>query len=138
MMQALYFQKYVDVSGIRPEQVAQIAINQRRNASLNPAAVYRQPITLDDYFNSPIITTPLRLYDCDVPVDGAAALILSRRDIAASLRNPPIRLEAIGSALHCWQPKLYHLPLNRCGRGLTSNQPTSISPNCTMAFHFSL
>lgn len=95
----LFFNKYVHESGIRPEQVAQIAINQRRNASLNPAAVYRTPITLDDYFNSPMISTPLRIYDCDVPIDGATAIILSRADVARDLRNPPIRLEAVGSSM---------------------------------------
>ncbi len=95
----LFFNRYVHESGIRPEQVAQIAINQRRNASLNPAAVYRTPITLDDYFNSPMISTPLRIYDCDVPIDGATAIILSRADVARDLRNPPIRLEAVGSSM---------------------------------------
>jgi acetyl-CoA acetyltransferase len=97
--QALYFNKYAIESGIKPEQVAQIAINQRRNASLNPNAVYRTPITLDDYFNSPIIATPLRIYDCDVPCDGATAIILSRMDVAKDLKNPPVRIEAVGSSM---------------------------------------
>jgi len=97
--QALYFNKYAHESGIKPEQVAQIAINQRRNASLNPNAVYRTPITLDDYFNSPIIATPLRIYDCDVPCDGATAIILSRMDVAKDLKNPPVRIEAVGSSM---------------------------------------
>ncbi|MDB5453310.1 MAG: DitF protein [Caulobacteraceae bacterium] len=96
---SLFFNKYVHESGIRPEQVAQIAINQRRNASLNPAAVYRTPITLDDYFNSPIISTPLRIYDCDLPIDGATAIILSRMDVAKDLKNPIIRIEAVGSSM---------------------------------------
>jgi acetyl-CoA acetyltransferase len=99
LQQALFFNKYVHNSGIKPEQVAQIAINQRRNASLNPNAVYRTLITLDDYMNSPIIATPLRLYDCDVPIDGSGAIIVSRMDVAKDLRNPPIRIEAVGSCM---------------------------------------
>ncbi len=99
LQQSLYFSRYVHESGIRPEQVAQIAINQRRNASLNPKAIYRTRITLDDYMNSPIIATPLRLYDCDVPIDGATAIVLSRIDVARQLRNPPIRIEAIGCSM---------------------------------------
>lgn len=95
--QALYFARYVHESGIRPEQVAQIAINGRRNASLNPAAVYRKPITLDDYMASPIISTPLRLFDCDVPIDGSTAIVVSHRDAAKDLPNPPLRIEAMGS-----------------------------------------
>jgi acetyl-CoA acetyltransferase len=94
--QALYFARYVHESGIKPEQVAQIAINGRRNASLNPAAVYRKPITLDDYMDSPILSSPLRIYDCDVPIDGATAIILSRVDEARDMPNPVLRIEAIG------------------------------------------
>lgn len=99
LQQALFFNLYVHNSGIRPEQVAQIAINQRRNASLNPRAVYRTPITLEDYLTSPLIATPLRLYDCDVPCDGAVAIVVSRLDVARTLRNPPVRIEAIGSSM---------------------------------------
>jgi acetyl-CoA acetyltransferase len=99
LQQALFFNKYVHESGIKPEQVAQIAINQRRNASLNPRAVYRTPITLDDYMTSRIIATPLHIYDCDVPIDGATAIVLSRMDVAKDLRNPPVRIEAVGSSM---------------------------------------
>lgn len=99
LQQALFFNLYVHNSGIRPEQVAQIPINQRRNAALNPKAVYRTPITLEDYLASPLIATPLRLYDCDVPCDGAVAIIVSRIDVARTLRNPPVRIEAIGSSM---------------------------------------
>ena len=97
--QSLFFQRYVNESGIRPEQVAQIAINGRRNAALNPAAIYRTPITLADYLASPIISTPLRLYDCDVPIDGSTAIILSALDTARDGPNPVLRIEAIGSSM---------------------------------------
>lgn len=99
LQQALFFNLYVHNSGIRPDQVAQIAINQRRNAALNPKAIYKTPITLDDYLASSLIATPLRLYDCDVPIDGAAAVIVSRMDCARDLRNAPVRIEAIGSSM---------------------------------------
>lgn len=99
LQQALFFNLYVHKSGIRPDQVAQIAINQRRNAARNPRAVYRTPITLDDYMAAPIIATPLRLYDCDVPCDGSVAIIVSRMDAARDLPNPPVRIEAIGSSM---------------------------------------
>ena len=99
LQQSLMFNKYAHESGILPEQVGQIAVNQRRNASLNPAAVYRTPITIDDYLNSRIIATPLRLYDCDVPIDGCTAIIVSRIDIARDGPNPVVRIEAIGSSM---------------------------------------
>lgn len=99
LQQALFFNLYVHKSGIRPEQVAQIALNGRRNAALNPAAVYRTPLTLDDYLASPVIATPLRLYDCDVPIDGSTAIILSHRDAAKDGPNPLTWIEAIGSSM---------------------------------------
>lgn len=99
LQQAPYFNLYVHRSGIRPEQVGQIAVNQRRNASLNPKAIYRSAITIDDYLASPLLATPLRLFDCDVPIDGSVAIVVSRMDVARSLRNPPIRIEAIGSSM---------------------------------------
>ena len=99
LQQSLYFNAYVHKSGIRPEQQAMIAINQRRNAGLNPHAIYRDPITLDDYMASPRIAGPLRIYDCDVPIDGSAAIIVSAMDAARDCRNPPIRIEAVGSSM---------------------------------------
>src|SRR5438477_490620 len=86
--------------GTTREQLAWIALNGRRNAALNPKAVYREPMTLDDYMSVRMITTPFCLYDCDVPADGSTAMIVSRADSAADLRKPAVRVEAIGSAIH--------------------------------------
>ncbi|MGV3768960.1 MAG: thiolase family protein [Sphingobium phenoxybenzoativorans] len=97
---ALYAQRHFHDYGTTREQMAQIPLNCRRNAALNPKAIYRTPLTLDDYMSARMISTPLCLYDCDVPVDGATAIIFSRADAAGDLRHPPIRLEAVGSALH--------------------------------------
>ncbi len=99
LQQSLFFNKYAHNSGIKAEQIAQISINQRRNASLNPAAIYRTPITLDDYMNSQRIAGPLRIYDCDVPIDGATAIIVSRMDVAKDCPHPPVRIEAVGSSM---------------------------------------
>jgi len=99
LQQALFFNQYVHKSGIRPDQVAQIALNGRRNAAINPAAVYRTPMTLDDYLAAPVIATPLRLFDCDVPIDGSTAIILSHRDAAKDGPNPLTWIEAVGSSM---------------------------------------
>lgn len=96
---AMYAQSHMLRYGTKPEQLAQIALNARRNAQLNPKAVMRSPMTMDDYFASRMISTPLRMFDCDVHCDASTAVVLSRRDIARDLRNPEIRIEAIGSAM---------------------------------------
>ncbi|MDY0013297.1 MAG: thiolase family protein [Rhodocyclaceae bacterium] len=92
--------RYFHEFGTKREQMAQLAINARRNAMLNPNAIYRTPLTLDDYMNSRMISTPLCLYDCDVPVDGSMAIIISHRDTAPDLKSQPISIESICGPLH--------------------------------------
>jgi acetyl-CoA acetyltransferase len=96
---ALFAQRHFHEFGTTREQLAQIALNARRNAAGNPAAIYQEPLTLDDYLAARMISTPLALFDCDVPVDGATAVIISAPDAAADLRRPPLRVESVGSAL---------------------------------------
>ena len=102
---AMYAQSHFLKYGTTPEQLAQIALNGRRNAQLNPKAVFRTPLTLDDYFASRMISTPLRILDCDVHCDASTAVVLSRLDAAKDLKNPPIRIEALGTAMR--QPYLW-------------------------------
>lgn len=97
---ALFAQAHFHRYGTTKEQMAWVALNARRNAEVNPKAIYRTPMSLDDYMASRIVTTPFSLYDCDVPCDGATAVIVSRLDRARDLPNRPLRVEAMGAALH--------------------------------------
>jgi acetyl-CoA acetyltransferase len=97
---ALFAQAHMERYGVTTEQLAQIALNARRNAARNPKAIYREPMSFDDYLNSRMISTPLRLFDCDVPCDGATAVIVSRRELADDLAQPPVYIEAMGAAIH--------------------------------------
>jgi acetyl-CoA acetyltransferase len=83
--------------GITREQLGAVAINQRRNAGLNPKAIYREPITMEDYLTARLVSTPFSILDCDVPCDGATAVIVSRLDAARDRPHQPIVLEAIGA-----------------------------------------
>jgi acetyl-CoA acetyltransferase len=93
---AMHCRKHMELYGTTKEQLGWLAINSRRNAALNPLAAYRDPITMDDYLGARPISTPLGLYDCDVPVDGSIAVVVSHRDYAADCPNPALRIEAIG------------------------------------------
>ncbi len=86
--------------GTTREQLGAIAINSRANAALNPKAIYTAPMSMDDYLSARLVSTPLGLYDCDVPADGSTAIIVSRAETAPDLRRPPVRIEAVGTALH--------------------------------------
>ncbi len=96
---AMFAQKHFHEYGTTREQLAQIALNGRKNAGLNPNAIYRDPMSMEDYFAARMISEPFCLFDCDVPCDGATAFIVSHADVAKDLRKPPIRVEAVGTAL---------------------------------------
>lgn len=96
---AMYAQRHFHEYGTTSEQLGQIAVNGRRNAARNPKAIYNDPMTLDDYLASRMISSPLRLFDCDVPCDGSTAVVVSAADTADDLRKPPVRIEAVGTAL---------------------------------------
>lgn len=96
---ALAAQAHFDRYGTTREQLGRIPLVERRHAALNPRAVYREPLTLDQYLAARIISTPLGLYDCDVPVDGSTAVVLSSRSAAADTAHPPVHLEAVGCGL---------------------------------------
>jgi acetyl-CoA acetyltransferase len=95
MMAMRHFHEF----GTTREQLAQIPLNARRNAALNPHAIYTEPMTLEDYLGVRMISEPLCLYDCDVPADGSTAVIVSRADAAPGLRRPPVGIEAVGTAI---------------------------------------
>lgn len=92
---ALVASRYFHEFGATREQLAAIALNARHNAGLNPKAVYREPLSMEQYLAARMISTPLCLYDCDVPVDGATALIVSHRDTAVDLRSKAVTIESI-------------------------------------------
>ena len=94
----IYASTHMERYGITREQMAAIPIVQRKHASLNPKAIYRDLITMDDYMSARMIATPFTLLDCDVPCDGATAVIVSRVEAARDLRQKPVLIEAVGGS----------------------------------------
>ena len=118
---ALYAQAYFDKYGATEEQLGWVSVNGRRHAQHNPNALYRgKPLTIEDYLSSRMITTPLRLYDCDSHIDGSTAILLSAKDLARDLRNPPIHIEAMGMSMGAFGEGLHTgdftmTPAEHCG-----------------------
>jgi len=96
---AMVGQRRMHEFGLTREQLGQIAVNGRRNAALNPKAIYSDPLSLDDYLAARMISTPLCLYDCDAPCDGSTAVIVSHRNLASDLDHPAVHINAVGTAL---------------------------------------
>jgi acetyl-CoA acetyltransferase/uncharacterized OB-fold protein len=91
--------QYLHRYGASREMLGLIALNGRANAARNPAAIYRDPMTMDDYLSARPITSPFGLYDCDVPCDASIAIIVSDASVAADLRHRAIRIESVGTQI---------------------------------------
>jgi acetyl-CoA acetyltransferase len=92
MAASQHFARY----GTTRETLGWIALNARAHAARNPTAVFRDPLTMDDYLASRPISSPLGLLDCDPLCDGSVAVVISALDAATDLRRPPVRVEAVG------------------------------------------
>ncbi len=91
--------QYLHRYGAPREMLGLIALNARTNAGRNPEAIYREPLTMDDYLSARPITSPFGLYDCDVPCDASIAVIVSDASVAADLPHPAVRIEAVGTQI---------------------------------------
>ncbi len=76
--------------GTTSEQLAEVAVVTRRHAALNPLAMYREPITVQDVLNSRLIADPLHLLDCCVVSDGGGAILVTTEERARDLKQRPI------------------------------------------------
>ena len=80
--------------GLTREQLAQVAINDHRNAALNPRAIVKEPLTLDKYLSARMISTPFCLYDCDRFTDASTVVIVSAGDALDEVTSAPVRIAA--------------------------------------------
>lgn len=85
---ALAFDLYCRRYGKDRELLAAIPIAFRQHALLNPDAVARTPLTLDDYRAARAIVDPLRLFDCSLVGDGAVCVLITRADLATAAQRP--------------------------------------------------
>jgi acetyl-CoA acetyltransferase len=96
---ALWAQRHMYEYGTTAEDLCSVVLTCREHAQLNPRAVwYGHPLTREDYFQSPMVSSPFRILDCDMPVDGAIAFILVAADRASDLPSPAVKINAVGHA----------------------------------------
>lgn len=95
---AMHCRRHMEMYGTTKEQLGWLAINTRRNAGLNPRAAFREPMTMDDYLSSRPVSTPFGLFDCDAPIDGSIALVISPADFSDDCPNRAVAVEAVGGA----------------------------------------
>ena len=86
---AVMARRYLHDYGAKPDHFARVAVSQRQNATRNPRALFRDPITVEDVLSSRMIADPLHLFDCCLETDGACAVVVTSADRARDLRQPP-------------------------------------------------
>ena len=87
--------RYLHEFGTPREHLGYVAVNDRSNAAMNPAAAMRDPLTMDDYLAARMVRWPLCLYDMDIAVDGADAFVITTAERARDLPNPPVLVDAV-------------------------------------------
>jgi acetyl-CoA acetyltransferase len=95
---ALIAMRHMHEFGTTSRQLAKVAVDQRANAGANPDAMFRDPITVDDVLNSPLIVDPLHLYEIVRPCSGGAALLVVAPEVARSSTRTPVWLLGAGES----------------------------------------
>lgn len=88
--------------GTTEEQLANIAVNTRGWAMQNPAAMYREPLTVDEVLASPMICDPLRKLDCCLVTDGGGAVVMTSAENARRLNKPAVYVRGYGESHTHW------------------------------------
>jgi acetyl-CoA C-acetyltransferase len=86
---AMVAQRHMHEYGTTSEQLAEVAVTMRLHASMNPAAKYRDLITVEDVLKSRVISSPLHLLDCCIISDGGGALVITSAERARDLKKKP-------------------------------------------------
>ncbi|MFE9494636.1 acetyl-CoA acetyltransferase [Streptomyces collinus] len=93
---AMAARRHMIEHGTTIEQLAQVAVQARANAALNPEAMYRDPITVDDVLNGPLIADPFTKLHCCLRSDGGAAVLLVAEEYARDCRTRPVWILGTG------------------------------------------
>jgi acetyl-CoA acetyltransferase len=96
---AMAARRHMHEFGTTIDQMAEIAVSTRHNASLNPDAYYREPITIDDVRESPTIADPLTQLHCCIRSDGGGAIVLTSEERARDLAAQPVWVLGTGESV---------------------------------------
>lgn len=91
--------RYLKERGYTEQDLAMVSVIQREWAALNPRASFKDPITVDDVLNSPMIAWPFRMLMCCLVTDGGGALILTSADRAKDFPNKPVYVLGTGESV---------------------------------------
>jgi len=136
---ALAFRRHMELYGTTTRQLAEVSVAVRYHACLNPDAVMRNPITIEDHESARFITAPLRLLDYCLINDGAVCLILTSKERARDFKQPPVMISGFGaqetyspSSIANFDMDFWYPAISKAGRqayemaGLTRNDVNAL------------
>jgi acetyl-CoA C-acetyltransferase len=95
---AMIATKHMNDYGTTKEQLAQVAVKNHANGTLNPYAQYQHPIKLENVINANTVAYPLGIFDCSPVTDGAASIVLCAAEKAKDYIDQPVKIIASGQA----------------------------------------
>lgn len=97
-LHALIAKRHMHEFGTTREQLADVAVKNHKHGSLNPKAQFQREITRETVLGSPLVSSPLRVFDCAPSSDGAAAVVLCPLDMAKKFTEIPVEIIGSGQA----------------------------------------
>ena len=122
---AMMFRRHMELYGTTTRQLAEVSVAIRHHACLNPTAVMRTEITIDEHEASRPIVAPLRLLDYCLINDGAVCLILTTAERARDARKTPVLISGFGA-----QGTASASPPSRTSTSISGTAP-SVPPGAT-------
>ncbi len=95
----LMARRHMHQFGTTSEQLAEVAVATRKWAAMNPMAMYRDPLTIDDVLNSKLISWPFHLLDCCLVTDGGGAVVVTSAERARDLPKKPVYVLGAGTCV---------------------------------------
>jgi acetyl-CoA C-acetyltransferase len=96
---ALFAKAHIRRYGTTEEQMASVAVKNRKNAYLNHNALFRKKISISDVMNSKKLVEPVKMLDCSYICNGASAILLTNEEEAKKYPDRPVWIEGIGSSV---------------------------------------
>jgi acetyl-CoA acetyltransferase len=129
---AIAAQRYFHMYGGSNDDLGPICVAFRKHARLNPIAVRRDPMTLDDYRKAPWIVEPLRLLDCCQINDGGSCIIITSAERARDCKKPPVYISGM-QGVHAG-PEYHNLTLP--GLGVAQQKVFNYKPTAEDLYSF--
>ena len=112
-MIALPYNEYLQRYGASRDEMAAVVVEARKNGARIPWSFWHnKPLTADDYLAARVISDPICMYDCDIPVDGVATFVFTSAERALDLPNHPVLVSGFGMGTPTTRRIPQHWPLD--------------------------